>query len=127
MRWKGVMPPIDNAWRCAVCELQFCLADLTKTVDLPKCEMKDKQVVLVRMTWTACEECLDCAVADRQTTRAQRTRSLTLANMSSDADANDKASNVLALLITAATTTLEVILCVRTTERSERATGEPKQ
>ena len=42
-------------------------------------------------------------------------------------DANDKASKLLALLMTPVTTTLEVILCIRTTGRSERVTGEPKQ
>jgi hypothetical protein len=89
--------------------------------DLPKCEMQDKQVVHVQMIWTTCEECLDCAVTDRRTTRVQRTRSLILANMSSDA--NEKASDVLTLLITSVTTTLEVILSIRTIERSKRVRG----
>jgi hypothetical protein len=87
--------------------------------------MKDKQVVHVQMTWTTCEECLTCAVTDRRTTRVQRTRSLTLANVSSDA--NEKASDVLALLITPVTMTLKVIVSIQTIERSERVTEEPKQ
>ena len=49
-----------------------------------------------------------------------------LANMSSDAD--DEACDVLTLLITPViTTTLEVILCIRTIDRSKRVTGEQKQ
>jgi hypothetical protein len=45
--------------------------------------------------------------------------------MSSDAD--EEAYDVLTLLITPVTTTLEVILCIRTIERRKRVMRVPKQ
>lgn len=42
-------------------------------------------------------------------------------------DADEKASDVLTLLITPKTTTLSVIFCIRTIDRRKRVTVEPNQ